>query len=265
MTFVASKILWYLLSPTSLVLGLMMAALLLQWTRWRRLASRLALVASAILVALAVLPIGAFLLAPLEDRFPPPTPLPDFVHGILLLGGSTDNETSEARQQPILTSASERLFAFVDLARRYPEAKLLVSGGSGSLRPGALSEAAVTRMVLKQIGFDVARPIYEDRSRNTFDNARNAHALAGPTDGQRWLLVTSAWHMPRAIGSFRKVGWNVTAYPVDYRTTGNISWPFGRGLVGGLRRFRLASHEWIGLLVYYLLERTDAFFPAPTS
>jgi len=105
--------------------------------------------------------------------------------------------------------------------------------------------------------------VFEDASRNTVENAEFSHRLAQPKSGETWLLVTSAFHMPRAVGCFRRAGWNVVAYPVDHSTAGEseppIQFNFGSGL-GGLRA---AVHEYLGLFFYWIGGKTDALFPAP--
>ncbi|MDP6705706.1 MAG: YdcF family protein [Alphaproteobacteria bacterium] len=262
MSFVLSKVFWIIADPANLLLILMILGLALLATRWRRHGVRLAVACTAILVVLSILPLGDWLLRPLEDRFPAPRALPERIDGIVLLGGSTDPKLSEARGQPALNRAAERIVAFVELGRRYPEARLVATGGSGSLQPGRLTEADIHREVLGQLGFDVARVRFEADSRNTFENARNTFDLMRPQADETWLLITSAVHMPRSVGVFRKAGWPVTPYPVDYLTRPRAGFRLGWGL-RGLASLGLAGHEWIGLLAYHLLGRTDALYPAP--
>jgi len=263
MSFTASKLLWYVAAPTNLIVLLLLAGLVLQVTRWRRFGRRLVLTLAVVLVAVAVLPVGQWLLRPLENRFPAPTELPAQVDGVILLGGATNLALSETRAQPSFNDAAERIFAFVELAQRYPEASLVVSGGSGRLFPGRLRESDVTRDALRQIGFDVSRVIFEEQSRNTFENALYTHEAIKPKTGEVWVLVTSAAHMPRAVGSFRRTGWAVLAYPVDYLTPGRDGLGLRIGLGAGLAELHMASHEWAGLLVYWLLGRSEAPFPGP--
>lgn len=263
MSFAASKILGFLIHPLNLLLLLLILSLLLQMTRWRRNGQRLAVVLVAVLVGLSVLPVGNYLARPLENRFPALSPLPERVDGIIVLGGSVQTGLTERRGQPALNGTAERLTATVHLARRYPDARLVFSGGSGALFPGRLMEADVAAMVFRQLGLDDARVSYENRSRNTFENAVFSVAMAVPQPNEAWLLVTSAAHMPRAVGSFRRAGWPVVPYPVDYRTNPS-GWPGFGGLAGArLPAFGEASREWLALLAYRLLGRTDAFFPAP--
>jgi uncharacterized SAM-binding protein YcdF (DUF218 family) len=187
-------------------------------------------------------------------------PPPD---GILVLGGALDEDIGAARGAPTINDAGARLTSGAELAHRYPQARLVFTGGSAAIRNG-LDEARGVRALWLGLGISPERMIFEDRSRNTFENASMTKALVTPHPGERWLLVTSAAHMPRSVGIFRKAGWPVIAYPVDYRTFGD-----GRDLrpttasLDSFRRLDVAVHEWFGLLVYRATRKTDALFPAP--
>ena len=114
------------------------------------------------------------------------------------------------------------------------------------------------------MGVDPQRITLETRSRNTDENARFTAALVHPQSDQTWLIVTSAYHMPRAMGLFRKAGFEAIAYPVDYRTVGGRrDWRLNANLPRGLELFDLAVHEWVGLVAYRLSGRIDSFFPGP--
>ena len=264
MTFFASKVLWTLIQPSNLILIVLVVGVALSWTRWRLWPRRIFTVATLLLIVLTVVPIGSWLYVPLETRFTSP-PDSDAVDGIVLLGGATSPGLTERWGQPVLNQNSERLIAFVKLARRYPDARLVFAGVSSSLRPGRLREADVVKEVFRDIGFDANRVLYETRSRNTFENATFTHELVKPGAGERWLLVTSAFHMPRAIGCYRRAGWSVTAYPAGYRTSGRIGLSWGLKASQRLRSFDLAAHEWIGLLAYCVLGRTSSLLPGPAT
>lgn len=264
MFFYLSKIVWFFLQPSSALLVVALTGAALLYTRWWR-AGRLAVTATLALLAIAGLsPLGQALILPLEQRFAPladDAPAPD---GIIVLGGAFDTVVSPARGVVALNEAAERLTALVSLARRYPRAKLVFSGGSGQIFYPAAREAELARDMLAEAGLDPDRLTVEDRSRNTFQNALMSKSILRPKAGERWLLVTSAFHMPRAVGCFRRVGFAVTAYPVDYRTRGTADlWRPFASVSEGLRRVDLAVHEWIGLVVYRLTGRSSAFFPAP--
>lgn len=263
MFFIASKVLWFVAAPaTLLMLGAIAGAAFVP--RRIGLARTLTLGCSSALFLVAVAPVGALLLAPLENRFPPPpadTPPP---YGIVILGGAIDDEASAVRGQTTFDEGAARLTEAAILARRYPEARLLYTGGSASLLGARSSEAAEGRKLLTALGVDPARIAIEEKSRNTDENARFSAALEHPQADQTWLLVTSAFHIPRAMGLFRKAGFSVRAYPVDYRTLGGgRDWRVTLDPARGLRLFDLGVHEWIGLTAYYMSGRIADWFPAP--
>ncbi len=267
MTFVASKLLWIVVAPGNLLLIVLVAGVIVAaWSRRRRGFGLIA-AATAGLLVIAALPIGPWLTAPLEDRFPP-IAAPARVDGIVVLGGSVDPGLSWSRGQITLVAAAGRVTETVVLARRFPEARVVISGGDGSLFPGGLSEATATRDLLVDLGVAAAeRIVVEGNSRNTYENAVMSHAAVQPKTGETWLLVTSALHMPRAVGCFRRVGWTIVPYPVDYRTTLKLTTSPGLQpgllLADDLMLVTLAVKEWLGLAAYYALGRTDALLPAP--
>jgi uncharacterized SAM-binding protein YcdF (DUF218 family) len=261
--FIISKLFWIVAEPSNCFALLVILAAILLLTRWRRWGVRLAVVLAVAAAAIMVLPVGAWLEIPIEDRFPPPSPMPDHVDGIIVLGGAVSTVLTEIRGQPTVNEHAERFLALAELARRYPEAKLVYSGGSGLAFRPEYKEADAAKAVIDQLGIDPKRMIYERESRNTVENVRYSKALVQPKPGEVWLLVTSGWHMPRSVGIFRQQGWDVIPYPVDYLTDG-VYWKirdpdFGEGL-GMLHR---GLKEWIGMIAYHLLGYTDSWFPGP--
>ncbi len=262
--FVASKVISVLLEPANLLLLVLLCSTGLLFTRLWRLGRRLLGVLAVIMLAIALLPWNAWLVTPLENRFAGPTVLPDRVDGIVVLGGALDPVVSAARGQPSANGAIERITAMVELARRYPGAKLVFSGGSGAIGTQEMKEAPVARAFLTGIGFDADRVTFEAQSRNTRENAMLSKELSAPKPGETWLLVTSATHMPRAIGAFRAVGWPMRPYPVDYATTGgDVGLAFSLG--NGLGTLGAALHEWQGLVYYRLRGWSDTLYPGPAA
>ncbi len=262
MTFVFSKIVWLLIQPANLLLLLLLAGLLLGLTPWRRAGRWLTGLAALGFAAVAILPMGDWLIQPLEQRFPAPDGLPERVDGIIVLGGAVGVAGTVAYGRPALNGHAERMTEFIALARRYPAAKLVFTGGDATLLgDGKVTEADVARFLFETIGPAPDRVIYESESRNTFENAINSKRLVAPADGERWLLVTSAFHMPRAVGVFRKAGWTVEPYPVDYKSRRRPGLRFS--LAGGLSKLHYATHEWIGMIAYRLMDRMDEVFPGP--
>jgi len=266
MFFSLSKILGFFAIPSNLVISIGILGLLLLPTRFARAGRALAFASLIVLAILGLSPAGNALIIPLEERFPRWDATRGAPDGIIVLGGAISPDVSAARPDVALNEAAERLTVAAELARRYPAARILFSGGSGALIYDEGAEAAFALRLLEDLGIPRERIMLEDRSRNTVENAVFSKALAHPRPGERWLLVTSAHHLPRAIGVFRKAGFPVEAYPVDWRTRGSndVLRPFAT--VGdGLRRSDTAVREWVGLAVYWVTGRSSALFPGPTQ
>jgi uncharacterized SAM-binding protein YcdF (DUF218 family) len=265
MTFVISKVFWIVAAPGNfLLIILLLGTARLLASGGRRGRVPVLLVALAFL-AVAALPLAAWVAAPLENRFPMVTALPERVDGIILLGGAVMPKISAERGQVQLNEAAPRVTETVALARRHPEARILITGGDASLVPTGLTEAAPTRDLLVALGVAPERLMIESGSRNTWENATLSYALAKPQAGETWVLVTTAMHMPRAVGCFRRAGWSIIPYPVDYRTEPSVELTPRFGFANGLNAFNLAVQEWIGLIAYELLGRMDTWFPAPSG
>jgi uncharacterized SAM-binding protein YcdF (DUF218 family) len=263
--FAASKILWVLAAPGNLILILLLIGVVRLAFGRRGHGFVLVLVATLAMLATATLPVAQWLAAPLENRFPVVTSLPESVNGIVVLGGAIDPVLSEARGQVALDEAAERITAAAILARRYPQARILLTGGEGTLIQAGFNEADVARKLLTDLGVAPDRLILESASRNTWENAAFSYRAAQPRPDETWLLVTSAMHMPRAVGCFRRAGWSIVPYPVNYRTLPTVKFALGFGFPAGLDLLNPVVKEWDGLIAYYLLGRTDAFFPAPAQ
>lgn len=264
MFYFISKIVWFFLTPSNALLTLALVGVALAWTRFDTFGWRLTAGALVGLLAAGLLPFGNVLMYPLEERFPAfvDDGLP--VAGVVVLGGTFDTEATNVHGQMALNETGERLVALGELARRYPEAKIVYAGGGSEFTPDTTPEATLVENTVGQLGIAPGRILYERKSLNTYQNALYAKEVAKPRAGERWLVVTSAFHMPRAMGVFRAVGFEVRAYPVDYRTAGASSMlrPFAF-LSEGLRRTDIAAKEWIGLGAYYASGRTGALFPGP--
>jgi uncharacterized SAM-binding protein YcdF (DUF218 family) len=263
--FIISKLLWILLRPSSLLLLLGLFGLLLLFLRRRRGALTFLSLSLGGMALAVMLPIGPLLLSPLEDRFPTVTDPPAQVDGIIVLGGALETEISEARGMPSLNDAAERMTTFVTLAHRYPKAILAFTGGNGHLLRGRLTEADVARALFESLGLPADRMHYENASRTTYENAVHLKAVLAPRPEQHWILITSAWHMPRSVGLFRKAGWTVLPWPVAYKTAWRLDTLILGGLPERLGMIDVAIHEWVGLGAYWLLGRSSALFPAPQA
>ena len=254
-----SHIIWTLLQPGHLLLLVFVGGWVMAlFAGTRKLGLWFGGVATLALVILALFPVGTLLLRPLENRFPEPQ-LPVHVDGIIVLGGGQNMKVTQTRGHITLNDSGERMIEAVSLSRRFPDAQIVFTGGNG---PNGLTEADVARIMFEELGLASDRVIFEDQAENTYDNAVLTFDALNPQPGEVWLLVTSAWHMPRSVGVFRKAGWAVIPYPVDFRTTPEGGGLFGVGLDGNLRGLSLALHEYLGLAAYRLMDRTDVLLPA---
>ena len=269
MFFYLAKVLWFLLQPSTLIALLIAYGSILIWTGWARWGRRFVSVGAALLLIAGLSPLGNALILPLEDRFartnldqpPPPT-------GFIVLGGAEDRLVGTAAQgadaergrradrgdgdaRPQIPRGEDRL-----QRRRCRHSLFLRQRGDGAQR------------LLTEMGVAPDRLILESGARDTYENAVYLKAelgklgLLGP--GKRWVMITSAYHMPRAMASFRQAGFDVEPWPVDYRTRGraDLTRPFDK-VSEGLRRVDVATREWVGLFAYWLAGRSDLVFPAP--
>lgn len=258
-----SKILWFFIDPSNLLLIALCLGTIFIYLRRDRLGRRILSFTAVMAVIITTLPIGQNLFVILENRFPAVQTLPEKVDGIVVLGGVVNQVLTKARGQVSIGGAVERLTSFAVLSRQYPNAKLLFTGGSGRILRNEIKEGDAVRSFFIDLGVDTKRLLIENNARNTYENAILAKQLANPQTKETWILITSAFHMPRSVGVFRQVGWDVIPYPVDYQLKDNIDLSLSFNLVGGLSFLTQGFHEWLGLLVYWLTDRTVAFFPSP--
>lgn len=263
MFFILSKVLAFFTQPSNVAILIVLIGALLLFTRFARAARRLVVFGCVLMVVIGLSPLGRVLMNVLEDRFPPWDATRGAPTGFIILGGSVNPEISIARKTTALPDAAERLTVVPLLASRYPHAKFIFSGGNASIFGGP-AEADYVMPLFESFGIARDRIAIENASRNTAENAELSRKLAAPKPGDRWVIITSAYHTPRSVGSFRAAGFDVEAYPVDYRTAGSSDgFEFFRSFAAGFSYVDLATREFIGMLMYRLTGRSSEFFPAP--
>jgi uncharacterized SAM-binding protein YcdF (DUF218 family) len=262
--FYLSKIIWFFAGPTNFLVALGVIGAGLLFTPWKRLGRAVVSVAALGLLVLGFSPISKLLARPLEDRFPQQQIDARPVDAIIVLGGAI----GFGRGQVAFNEAASRMSSAVELAKQHPKARLVFTGGDAALIDNdAQTEANAAAAFFLTAGIEADRILLESRSRNTRENAVFTRQLMRPEAGARWLLVTSAFHMPRAIGCFRAVGIEAEAFPVDYRTDGDrrdFVMPF-RHMFNGMQLADLAVKEWVGLLVYRMAGYTSELLPGPRA
>lgn len=263
MTFILGKIGWAIVQPGNLLMLLLLLGIFLGTRRHDRAARFLILLSALGFLVIAVAPVGQGLLLPLEQRFASASALPAKIDGIVLLGGATNPQPSRAAEANASNGSFRRILAAVALARRYPEAKLVLLGGQTTLLPVGYAESRAIVGFIASQGIDRTRVVVEQRSRTTYEDAVLGRQLEEPKAGQVWVLVTSAYHMPRAVASFRAVGWPVIPYPVDYRVDPQHWLRPHFSLVDGLNETTIATKEWLGMAFYRAMGWTKQWFPRP--
>ncbi len=263
--FIVSKLAWSVLSPSALFVWLTLLALVLLYRGSLQAAKILLLFMTLIGFTVMAYPLGDVLLEKLEKRFSVPATLPGQIDGIIVLGGGEQLKTSLSWQAPQTGEAGDRYLAAAMLARHYPNTPLWVSGGSNLLQMAAHEQVAeVHRKLLLMVGVPASQIHIEQYSRNTYENILNLRHVLPDPDAQ-YLLVTSAYHMPRSVAVARKLGLNVIAYPVDYRSQRSGLRQFDFALFEHLQTLEPAIREWLGLAVYFLTGKTSQFLPGPLT
>lgn len=266
MFFTLSKLFWFFLQPINLIGITLLLAIILQMLRWRRLALGASSIAFLVLALSVWTSLGPVLLQPLEDRYKRPDPAPQTIAGIIMLGGGFQGGVNLVRGGYELGEAGDRIVETAILARRYPDAKIVLSGGNGSLLLEGEGDADSAPRLLAGLGIGPERLIIENRSRNTIENAEFSRELVQPKPGEVWLLVTSAFHMPRSMALFHRAGFETIAWPADYRTKGNER--FGlptHNPIDLLSATSMAVREWIGLFAYWMSGKIDHILPGPAQ
>ncbi len=254
--FIASKILALITQPLAWVIVLLMMVVCLPAQKVYLL-KRLVAVALAVILLMGWEPLPDVLIRHLEGQHPEMPVDADMSHyaGVVVLGGALDSGyVAQAHQQPVLNSAAERMTGAVTLLQRNPHLHMVFTGGEGELFANGPTEAERAKVFFDSLGLHVQQMQFEAKSRNTYENAVLTAQLPGVDKTRRWLLVTSAWHMPRSMATFRKAGWNVQAYPVDFRTGSDTPWT-AYSLKNGVSSWQLVLHEWVGLVAYRLAGR----------
>ncbi len=248
-----SKIFWMIFTPLTFIGICLTVGMCL---RQRRYGLWILGTGICLFLTIGFLPVGHNILVWLEGRYPVPT-LPNKIDGIIVLGGFIDLSQSVAHGEPQLNVHANRLSAFIALSRNYPQAKMVFSGGNGSVFDSSSSEAEQVHIVLKKLGFHDAKVVYEDKSRNTYENMVNSYQLVHPQAGENWVMISSAYHLPRAAGVFHSHDWPVIPYPAGYLTNGTYRWLPSPDVLGGFYKFQVALREIVGIIAYIFTERIE--------
>lgn len=259
MFFYMSKLIWFFIQPSNLLLILFISGLIFYSKGWRKTAIRVLSLSVALFALAGLSPLNHMMMLTLEEQHVKPRMEElDSPAGFIVLGGMIDTLVSGARREMTLNHAAERLTEAARLAYRYPDAKIVISGGVGAILYAGSDEASAAKQFFTDIGIAPDRILIETESRNTWQNAVYTKSLLKPQAGEQWLLITSAFHMPRSMGVFRAADFEVTPWPVDYRTRGmEDMWRFTIQPSKALRNIDIAAKEWVGYLAYSMTGRLE--------
>ena len=240
-----SKLAWFFISPDNLLILLFVVGLILLIWKKQRLAKSIFIFIFIFIMSVGFLPVGEWVLYPLEKQYPAKSELKN-VDGIIALAGGHHFVPKDYWKQPV----SKRNIAFIDLAIKYPTAKMIFTGGSGNLLNQEGNGADIAKLIFSSAGLNISNIYFERKSRNTWENVTFSKKLSKHIEGENWVLITSAWHMPRSVGVFCKANWEVTPFPVGFtRKTDNffrLRWDYYRHL----NNLKVGIKEWIGIAVY---------------
>jgi len=249
--FWVSKIAWFFIAPDSLLVLLIIIGTWLFWKQKIKWAKRVFTFLSICLLLITIFPVGEWILYPLESKYKA-NPELNQVDGIIVLSGSINPIRSAIWKQTVLNNSAERIFTSISLSKKYPNAKLVFTGGSGSIFNQTHKHADAAATFYKTQGLDVSKIIFERESRNTTENIILSKVLVNPQKGEKWVLITTGWHMPRSVGIFCKADWHVIPYPVDFRTNPEQLFRFSWGFARHLNDLKIGIKEWIGYITYSL-------------
>lgn len=243
--FAIKKIVSLFLSPLLIILVLLISGLVLLWRKKNRAGRTLITAGTGLLILLSCTPISTWLIANLERQHPsirlkgsePSIPW------IVVLSGGVANDPDRTAIEKLSRVTLARLAEGVRIQRQIPESKLLLSGGSGLQAIAAASEMATAAQYM---GVPGSRIVLESGSRDTREQALLIKKIVGQDP---FILVTSALHMVRALGMFRKIGLDPIPAPTDFVVRKGIPWHlYLAPSVGGIGRAEMAVHEYAGIL-----------------
>lgn len=261
MTFFLSKFLWLIINPFNILLSFILFGLIIRIFKFRKFSNILFLISFGLFLIAGVLPTGSYLIYLLEKNYHNSNKyLYNSVDGILILGGTTDPGLTKEYNQISVNESSERLLESLFLIKRFPKAKIYFAGGLGSAKYLEYSHSFVAEKFYQKLGLDTQHIFFDYKSRNTYENLLFAKEKFNPKKKEKWLIITSAFHLTRAINIGEKLEWKLIPYATDFRLYKEFKWKLSLDFIGNLSNFQFAAHEWVGLIAYYIMGRTAKIY-----
>ena len=257
MSFYLSKILWILLNPFNIFLLFICFGYILSFFSNKIFSKIFYSLTFIFFIIIAVMPTGEFMIYQLEKKFHVLKSLPNEIDGIPILSGATQPVLTKEHNQISLNGSAERLTESLLLMKKYSNSKIIFSGGSGSLNNQKLTHSYAANLFFTNFEIKLDNIIYENNSRNTYENILFSKKIVNPKINEKWVIVTSAHHMQRALNIAEKLGWTLIPYAVDFKHLKTFSWKPSINFLNNISIFQSAIHEWLGLMVYYLTGKSS--------
>ena len=260
--FFLSKALWFFFNPINILLFLLLIGIIFHFFNKKKLYKIINIITLILFILIVILPTGPYLFWKLENSYSIPRTFPHDIDGILILGGGVNEDLTYQHQQMSLNENVERLTESIDLMRRFPNAKIVFSGGVATLSKQKLTGIDVAKMFYNRMGVDINRIIFENKSRNTYENFAFSKKFIDNKNNEKWLLVTSAFHMKRVMNVAEKLKLNFISYPVDFSIGKNFSlepW-YAQNYPTNMNHFQIAMHEYVGLIAYYIAGKSSKIY-----
>lgn len=258
--FISSKLIWALIRPgnllaLTLILGGALTLIKIGWIR--RIGKFLIGLTTFAVLLIAFFPVGDWAIRPLESQYTYPSDLGQ-VNGIIVLGGGISLPQSVQHQSMQLNSDGDRIAEMLALMAEYRDVPVIYTGGSGEITIPEKHSIGYLKRYLSRLNMPLNRITFETKARNTYQNAKYTRRLVGSVGAdERWALVTSAYHMPRAKAVFDQAGWNTTPVPVDFKASFRPHFAIAFDLSENLALLDVALHEYLGILAYKITGRID--------
>mgnify|MGYP001054399071 CR=1 FL=1 len=260
MSFYLSKIIWLVLNPFNLFIFINITAIFFYILTYKKFSIFIFITNFLFLFIISSFPIGSFLIYKLEKQYYNLPQTHKKIDGILILGGATNPMLFKEHNQVSLNGSSERLFEAISIIKTNNIAKVIFSGGSGIPDRPDLEHAQVAKLLFEKMGLETNKIVFEKKSRNTYENILFSKKIIKPQQTEKWLLITSASHMKRATLIASKLDWEIIPHPVDFQSFKNLRYKPNLNFLSNLNSFQKASHEWLGLIYYYYMNRTERIF-----
>lgn len=257
MTFYLSKVFWFLFNPFNLIIIFLIFGFFSYKFKKFFLANFFYYISLSFFLIFAILPTGPYLVYFLEKDFHKTNYYPEKLDGILILSGATNPFLTKEYDQINLGEGAERLIESYFLIKKFPNVKIIFSGGAAYLGYPEITDSSAAKKFYKDMGLDISKIYFENKSRNTFENLFLSKNYAQPKKNENWLLISSAFHLRRALNVGDELDWKLIPYPTDFRQSKKFIFKFSFDFFYNLSQSNLALHEWLGIFYYYLSNKTS--------